>query len=316
LETLTYKMMGVAGAAQVAVTMVSVDQITIDEIIAGTAAAILEDPANLIYTDANGKVRLTPEEQTGATIPDVLVTASVTDPVTVDLPSVINSNFIQIDGQPLNPHATGCVPADQRAYAGFPETGYDAVVESGGTTTSCVLSATGLPLGFSPADPPRGIRFLDGDAAGEISFTVSWTPGTRTLTFSPALGIAPSVNSHIKLGEPQKIDGLGSVASVTAPVTVSGGTITTVTNPVTAGTITDKTGYALAAAGFDQVVVETGINARQALAPILAASAGVLSGSGGSSILIKAGGDPATTRITASVDGEGNRNAVTLNLPS
>jgi hypothetical protein len=95
----------------------------------------------------------------------------------------------------------------------------------------------------------------------------------------------------------------------------AGGAVASVTAPVTAGTVTDKTGYSLAAAGLDAVMVEAGVNARQALSPILAAAAGVLSGAGSGTIIIK-GGNVATTRITASTDASGNRNSVTLNLPS
>jgi len=42
----------------------------------------------------------------------------------------------------------------------------------------------------------------------------------------------------------------------------------------------------------------------------------VLSGATTSTVAIAAAGSPATGRITASVDGSGNRTAVTLNLPA
>ena len=71
---------------------------------------------------------------------------------------------------------------------------------------------------------------------------------------------------------------------------------------------------ALAPAGLDAVQVESGVNARQALSPILAASAGVLLGAGTGTIVIK-GGNVAVTRITATTDNAGNRSAVTLSLP-
>ena len=62
-------------------------------------------------------------------------------------------------------------------------------------------------------------------------------------------------------------------------------------------------------------MVESGVNARQALSPILAASAGVLLGAGTGTIVIK-GGNVATTRIAATTDNAGNRTAVTLSLPT
>lgn len=80
-------------------------------------------------------------------------------------------------------------------------------------------------------------------------------------------------------------------------------------------TITDKTGFKLASDGLDQITVESGANMRQAMAPILASAAGILSGAATSTIVVKGGG-VATTRITATVDENGNRTAVTLNLPA
>lgn len=71
----------------------------------------------------------------------------------------------------------------------------------------------------------------------------------------------------------------------------------------------------LAAAGLDAVAVESGVNARQALSPILAAAAGVLSGAGTGTIVVK-GGNVATTRITSTSDVLGNRLTSTLNLPA
>jgi len=72
---------------------------------------------------------------------------------------------------------------------------------------------------------------------------------------------------------------------------------------------------ALAPSGLDAVPVETGVNARQALTPILAASAGVLLGAGTGTVIIKGGNTP-VTRITATTDNAGNRTAVTLSIPA
>ena len=79
-------------------------------------------------------------------------------------------------------------------------------------------------------------------------------------------------------------------------------------NPKPAGPVV------LAAAGLDAIPVEAGINVRQALSPILAAAAGVLSGAGTGTVVIKAPGTT-TTRINAAVDVAGNRTATTLTLP-
>ena len=104
-------------------------------------------------------------------------------------------------------------------------------------------------------------------------------------------------------------------AKVSSRSTYAGGPVASVTAPVTVGVNSDKAGYVLAPAGLDAIQVETGVNARQALSPILAASAGVLLGAGTGTIVIK-GGNIAITRITASTDNAGNRTAVTLSLPT
>ena len=75
----------------------------------------------------------------------------------------------------------------------------------------------------------------------------------------------------------------------------------------------------LASDGLDSITVETGVNARQALSPILAASTGVISGASNSSsmtITVKAANNSATTRIAATADRYGNRSSVALTLPA
>jgi hypothetical protein len=74
-------------------------------------------------------------------------------------------------------------------------------------------------------------------------------------------------------------------------------------------------GVALTAAGMDLVVVETGLNARQALAIACSAVAGKLTGAAGPTTVTSAAGVPGTTRISAAVDATG-RTAVTLTPPA
>ena len=61
-------------------------------------------------------------------------------------------------------------------------------------------------------------------------------------------------------------------------------------------------------------MVETGVNLRQAVSPILAATAGVISGASTGQITIK-GGNNTATRIVATTDNIGNRTTVVLTLP-
>ena len=78
---------------------------------------------------------------------------------------------------------------------------------------------------------------------------------------------------------------------------------------------TDKTGHKLASDGVDLVVIEVGVNLRQANALALAALAGKISGADGTTVTIK-GADNSTTRILATVDSSGNRTSMTLTPPA
>lgn len=78
---------------------------------------------------------------------------------------------------------------------------------------------------------------------------------------------------------------------------------------------TDSLGVNVVAAGLDEVVIETGLNARQALSLLASALAGVLSGAATATVVIKGAG-VADTRITATVDADGNRSALTLTPPA
>jgi len=81
--------------------------------------------------------------------------------------------------------------------------------------------------------------------------------------------------------------------------------------------LTDAAGRVeLQSDGLDQIVVETGINARQALAVIASALAGVLSGAGTTAVTIEAANNPGTTRITANVTLLGDRVTVVLTPPA
>ncbi len=83
----------------------------------------------------------------------------------------------------------------------------------------------------------------------------------------------------------------------------------------TNATTTDKTGYSLAADGLDAVVVEAGLNARQALSLGTAALVGVLSGAATTSVTILGAG-VGTTRVVATVTANGDRTAVSLSPPA
>ncbi len=134
-------------------------------------------------------------------------------------------------------------------------------------------------------------------------------------TFIPSDPWATALPGSYATGAAGAILGTYLDAHVSSRSTYAGGAVASVTAPVTVGTNSDKTGYALSSAGLDSITVETGVNARQALSPILASAAGVLLGAGTGTIVIK-GGNVTTTRITATTDNAGDRTAVVLTLPT
>ena len=71
----------------------------------------------------------------------------------------------------------------------------------------------------------------------------------------------------------------------------------------------------LSASGVDLVTIEPGLNLRQAMTLCTAAAAGEIAGSETDTVVIQGAGTN-TTRISALVDGAGNRVIVTLTLPT
>lgn len=177
------------------------------------------------------------------------------------------------------------------------------------------------------ATPPA--QFIDGDyvvtihnaAAGNLvvdELPVVMHAGDDATVIPAGSGGDPwatSLPGAYPAGSAGSIVGTYLDAKVSTRSTFAGGTVAGVTAPVTVGTNNDKAGYTLAPTGLDAVQVEAGVSVRQALSPILAASAGVLLGAGTGTVVIK-GGNVAVTRITATTDNAGNRTAVVLSLPA
>jgi hypothetical protein len=76
-----------------------------------------------------------------------------------------------------------------------------------------------------------------------------------------------------------------------------------------------STGVTLAAGGTDPVLIETGVNLRQAMSEIFAVACGESTGVSSGSPVFKAGNNPGTTRLTGTST-NGDRSNITLNLPA
>lgn len=160
------------------------------------------------------------------------------------------------------------------------DTGTDGVVVAAGSKTGYSLTAT-TGLGNQTAD-------ITGNLSGSVG---SVTGAVGSVTGNVGGNVAGSVGSVT-----------GAVGSVTAGVTVT--------------TNNDKTGYRLSATGVDDVldeVVEGSYTLRQYLRGFASALMAKLSGAATTSVVIRDTAD-SKDRVTATVDADGNRSAVTLDL--
>lgn len=194
---------------------------------------------------------------------------------------------------PLVLHATGsgADPTDDR----FDVVSYDP-------QDSVRLGLTALPA-FAP-NANGGLPILS-TSGTTLAYTIS--------TLTTYTGDTPQTgDAYARLGAPAGASVSADIAAMkvdTAAILDDTGTSGVV---VASGS---KTGYTLSSAGLDSIVIETGCHARQAISIIAAATTGVASGLATTTAVYKGAG-VATTRISATVDADGNRSAVTLTLPS
>ena len=146
-----------------------------------------------------------------------------------------------------------------------------------------------------------------------------WSVSARTITggtIGTYTGNTPQTgDSYARLGAPAGASIAADVALGLTYIDTEVAAIKAKTDLIPASPAAVGSAMGLASTAFDNIVIEAGINARQALSPILAAAAGKLSGAGTGTIDIK-GADNSTTRISATTDSSGNRSAVTLTLPA
>jgi hypothetical protein len=210
-----------------------------------------------------------------------------------------NSTFARSSIAPINP-----LHGDSENYAGRYKVTLDTIPASVFTDGDCVITIHDRAASNLVAGEPSVVTDAWSDAAviSRSSLGAATDPWVVPLPGSGLLGTAEAI-----LGS--NLDTKASSRS-----TFTSGTVDGINAPVTVGTNNDKAGYTPAPAGLDAVLVESAINARQALSPILAASAGVLLRAGTGTMVIKGGGI-ALRRIMAVTDDAGNRAAVTLTLP-
>lgn len=171
--------------------------------------------------------------------------------------------------------------------------------------TNCqmtILSGTGAKPGFPviiTSSPGAGLQHVDR----------AWpngTPDDTSVYQITAPNATPMIAGTVT-------DKTGYALTQAFPSNFASMTIDSGTGGVTVHTNADKAGYALSSSGLDTITIESGINARQALSPMLAAASGVITGNGTGTVICKS--PTGITRITATM-GTLDRTATTLALPT
>lgn len=179
------------------------------------------------------------------------------------------------------------------------------------------------PTGFLAATFPTTVASTTNITAGTITTVTTLTNlPSATTDWITAAAVSAAAVTKIQSGLSTYAGGdtSGTTTLLSRVTSTRAGYLDNLTNldaAVSSRSTFDPTatGVHLTSAGLDLVVIESGINARQAMSAIMASAAGVLSGATTGTIVIKGGG-VATTRITATTDADGNRSAITLSLPS
>lgn len=153
--------------------------------------------------------------------------------------------------------------------------------------------------------------------------TLAWGNSGQSLSASGAsvVVLIASISGANAVVPPATLSGVVANSGLTVNAFLASGQSTLVYSgqlsgqQVTARTVTDKSGYVLANSGLDLVMVESGMNLRQAMAVTTAAAGGQLSGAGTATITIDGANASGVNRVSAAVDASGNRTTVTLTLP-
>lgn len=223
--------------------------------------------------------------QTGVTIPTV---TAVTNQVTANVTG-ISGDATAADNLEAALDGTGGVTITAALTGAITGNITGNLSGSVGSVTGAVGSVTGN-VGGNVVGSAGSVVGAVGSVTGNVGGNVVGSVGSVTGAVGSVTGAVGSVTGNVGGNV------VGSVGSVT--------------------TVSDKTGYALSAAGVDAVldeVVEGTITFRQMLRLFGAALGGELSGAATTTIVIRNASDSKTV-ITATCDSDGNRSAMSLDL--
>lgn len=164
---------------------------------------------------------------------------------------------------------------------------------------------------------PANFASLSITAGGLVDITQTaadkvWGTSTRILT----------AGTNIALAKGTGVTGFNDIAAADVWASATR-TLTAFSFSVTVGTNSDKTGYDLSSSARDAIAnaaldladaIETGLTQRQALRLVASALAGKISGASGTTVTIRNAVADTKDRIVATVDGDGNRSAITYDM--
>ncbi len=219
----------------------------------------------------------------------------------------IADNLVTADAQAWLAAARAAFGTATRIFLGIPAGGFKRA------------ALTAAAAAYQATTPDAKAHLVDGGTALQAGLTAFVVGGTWA---APGDGIHPDAPTHARIAATLDRQIALAIADETTPVTVpSSGTTLTAAQIFEAvwGNATSRT---LTGDGLDNIVIEPGINLRQALSPILADAGGAILGDGaatGQGDVQVMGGSTTTTpgpvRITATMSG-GQRSGVVLNIPA
>lgn len=207
--------------------------------------------------------------------------------------------------------ATGAITAAKFAAGAIDAAAIaDNAIDAGAIAADAITSAKIADNALTAAKIADGAIDAATFAAGAIDAAAiaANAIGASELAADAASEIATAVRTELAT-ELGRIDAATSTRLASASITLAAGA-------VTVGTNNDKTGYRLSATGVDDVLDEVVLGSytlRQLMRGLAAANLGKLSGAATTTITIRSADDTKDV-VVSSVDANGNRSAVTLDL--
>lgn len=308
-------------------------------VVVGAPAVIYTLPPNFTTTsiDASGRVDVAKIAGTSQTARDIgasVLLSAGTGTGQLDFTSgVVKANVTQFGGS-AGTFSSGIPAVNATQFAGATVTATTSVTFPAASTVATTTGAVGSVTG--------AVGSVTGNVGGNVVGSVGSVSGAvGSVTGNVGGNVTGSVGSVVGNVGGNVTGSVGSISGVTFPTNFADLAITVTTGRVTVGTNADKTGYALtsaydaaktAAQAGDAMAltssernsvatalldlangVETSYTVRQVFRLLAAACGSKIDGAASTTLHIRDLGDT-KNRVTATVDADGNRTAITLDL--